>query len=90
MRIALCNEVIAAMPFDRQCAYAAKLGYAGLEVAPYTLAQDPTQIGSADAQRHARIAADHGMHLDEDTEWRGATMSSLDELLPLLPASPRE
>ena len=47
MRIALCNEVIAAMPFERQCEYAAKLGYAGLEVAPYTLAEDPAQIGGA-------------------------------------------
>ena len=61
MRLALCNEVIAAMPFERQCEYAAKLGYAGLEVAPYTLADDPTRIGAADAQRHARIAADHGI-----------------------------
>ena len=29
MRIALCNEVIAPMPFPRQCEYAAKLGYDG-------------------------------------------------------------
>jgi D-psicose/D-tagatose/L-ribulose 3-epimerase len=37
MRIALCNEVIAPMPFPQQCEYAAKLGYDGLEIAPYTL-----------------------------------------------------
>ena len=37
MRIALCNEVIAPMPFPAQCEYAAKLGYDGLEIAPYTL-----------------------------------------------------
>ena len=61
MRLALCNEVIAAMPFERQCEYAAKLGYAGLEVAPYTLADDPAQIVAADAQRYARVAADHGI-----------------------------
>lgn len=57
----MCNEVIAAMPFERQCEYAAKLGYAGLEVAPYTLAEDPAQIAAADAQRYARVAADHGI-----------------------------
>jgi sugar phosphate isomerase/epimerase len=34
MRIALCNEVIAALPFEQQCAFAAALGYDGLEVAP--------------------------------------------------------
>lgn len=49
------------MPFDRQCAYAAKLGYAGLEVAPYTLAEDPARIDGAEAARLARVAADHGI-----------------------------
>ena len=29
MRIALCNEVIAPMPFPAQCEYAAKLGLTG-------------------------------------------------------------
>jgi sugar phosphate isomerase/epimerase len=40
VRIALCNEVIAPMPFPKQCEYAAKLGYDGLEVAPYTLSDE--------------------------------------------------
>ena len=44
MRIALCNEVIAPMPFPQQCEYAAKLGYDGLEVAPYTLSEEPQLI----------------------------------------------
>jgi D-psicose/D-tagatose/L-ribulose 3-epimerase len=51
MRIALCNEVIAPMPFPAQCQYAAKLGYDGLEIAPYTLSEEPHRMGSA------RIAA---------------------------------
>ena len=33
MRIALCNEVIARMPFPQQCEYAAKLGSAQLAAA---------------------------------------------------------
>ena len=37
MRIALCNEVLAGMPLERQCEYAADLGYDGLEIAPFTL-----------------------------------------------------
>jgi D-psicose/D-tagatose/L-ribulose 3-epimerase len=41
VRVALCNEVIAPMPFPRQCEYAAKLGYDGLEIAPYTLSEEP-------------------------------------------------
>jgi len=47
MRIALCNEVIAPMPFPAQCEYAAKLGYDGLEVAPYTLSDAPHRMGTA-------------------------------------------
>jgi sugar phosphate isomerase/epimerase len=46
MRIALCNEVIAPMPFPRQCEYAKKLGYDGLEIAPYTLSDEPHRMGS--------------------------------------------
>jgi sugar phosphate isomerase/epimerase len=52
MRIALCNEVIAPMPFPRQCEYAAKLGYDGLEIAPYTLSDEPQRLGSS--RRRAR------------------------------------
>src|SRR5215471_12466432 len=46
MRIALCNEVIAALPFEQQCEFAAALGYDGLEVAPFTLGEDPHRIGA--------------------------------------------
>ena len=38
MRIALCNEVLAGMPLERQCEYAARLGYDGLEIAPVLFA----------------------------------------------------
>lgn len=61
MKIALCNEVLRPLPFEQQCALAAALGYDGLEVAPFTLADDPTQIGEARARELARIAADHGL-----------------------------
>jgi sugar phosphate isomerase/epimerase len=37
MKLSLCNEVIRELPFERQCALAAELGYAGLEIAPFTL-----------------------------------------------------
>ena len=51
MRIALCNEVIAPMPFPAQCEYAAKLGYDGLEIAPYTLSDEPHRMGSFGSTR---------------------------------------
>ena len=46
-RLALCNEVLAPWGFAEQCAYAAKLGYRALEVAPFTLADDPMSITDA-------------------------------------------
>ena len=61
MRIALCNEVIAPMPFPRQCEYAAKLGYDGLEVAPYTLSDEPHRIGAAQLAAARSAAEDCGI-----------------------------
>jgi sugar phosphate isomerase/epimerase len=61
MKIALCNEVLQPLPFERQCALAASLGYDGLEVAPFTLAPDPMQLTDAQAREFARVAADHGL-----------------------------
>ncbi len=40
MKLALCNEVIRELPFDRQCVLAARLGYGGLELAPFTFGDD--------------------------------------------------
>lgn len=61
MRIALCNEVIAPMPFPRQCEYAAKLGYDGLEIAPYTLSEEPQRLGSAQLAAARAAAKDAGI-----------------------------
>ena len=49
MRIALCNEVLAGMSLERQCEYAAQLGYDGLEIAPFTLSASPETISTAEA-----------------------------------------
>jgi len=51
MRIALCNEVLAGMALERQCEYAARLGYDGLEIAPFTLSDTPEKISTAEAAR---------------------------------------
>ncbi len=61
MKIALCNEVLQPMPFDQQCAVAAALGYDGLEVAPFTLADDPLSISDAQAGVLRRMAEDQGL-----------------------------
>jgi len=61
MRISLCNEVIAELPFARQCELAAALGYDGLEPAPFTFVKDPTKLTSAQTAQLRRAAADAGI-----------------------------
>ena len=61
MRIALCNEVLAAMAFEDQCELAATLGYDGLEIAPFTLADSPHRIDSAEAKRIRGVVESTGL-----------------------------
>lgn len=61
MKFALCNEVLQPLPFAQQCRLAADLGYDGLEVAPFTLAEDPMRITDAEAIALRGVAADHGL-----------------------------
>jgi len=61
MKFALCNEVLQPLPFARQCELAAQLGYDGLEVAPFTLADDPTAITDAQASELRRVAEGAGV-----------------------------
>lgn len=63
MRISLCNEVIAELPFALQCELAAALGYDGLEIAPYTLSSDPTALTAMQAAALRREANDAGISI---------------------------
>ena len=61
MRISLCNEVIAGMPFERQCAFARDVGYDGIEIAPVTLTDDPTAPDRSQTAEWRRAAAEAGL-----------------------------
>ena len=61
MRVSLCNEVIGELPFERQCEVAAALGYDGLEIAPMTLADDPTTLSGTRIAELRRAASDAGI-----------------------------
>jgi D-psicose/D-tagatose/L-ribulose 3-epimerase len=61
MRIALCNEVIRELSFERQCAFARAVGYDGLEIAPFTLSQDPHLLPPTRRAELRRAAADAGI-----------------------------
>lgn len=61
MRLSLCNEVLSPMPFAEQCVYAAKLGYDGLEVAPYTLSDEPDRMSAGLVAATRRAVEDAGI-----------------------------
>jgi sugar phosphate isomerase/epimerase len=63
MKISLCNEVLAELSLERQCEVAAALGYDGLEVAPFTLAEAPERITSAEAARIRRTIESFGLQV---------------------------
>ncbi|MDA1265363.1 MAG: sugar phosphate isomerase/epimerase [Planctomycetota bacterium] len=54
MKFAICNETYQSdrgWTLETTCAHAAEVGYEGLELAPFTLAQDPSSMTAADAKR---------------------------------------
>jgi D-psicose/D-tagatose/L-ribulose 3-epimerase len=63
MKFALCNEVLQPMPFEQQCKAAAALGYDGLEIAPFTLAEDPMRMTDAQAIQFRKTANNHGLRI---------------------------
>ena len=63
MKFALCNEVLQPLPFPQQCRLAADLGYDGLELAPFTLLPDPTELTDAEIEGFRRTAEDHGLKI---------------------------
>ena len=61
MKLALCNEVLGSLPLEDQCELAARLGYDGLEIAPFTLAESPELINAAEARRLRGVVESAGL-----------------------------
>ncbi len=85
MKLALCNEVLRHLSFEEQCRTAAALGYQGLEVSPFTLADDPRTLTRADALRLKASAAAHGLAISS-LHWllvqpEGLSLSTTDSAL---------
>ncbi len=55
MRFALCNEMFEGQPLAETCSVAHRLGYHGIEVAPFTLAPSATNV-TVQQRREARQA----------------------------------
>lgn len=61
MKLSLCNEVLRQFDFARQCAFAAELGYAGLEVAPFTLGENAYRMPASERAALRRAAREAGV-----------------------------
>src|SRR5690554_6199850 len=61
--LALCNEVVRDLSFAEQCELAARLGYDALEVAPFTLTDDPRRVTVAQLAAWRQEAEDAGVRV---------------------------
>ena len=61
MMLSLCNEVLRDHSLAEQCRIAAALGYGGLEVAPFTLGDDPIKLTDETLKTARGIIEDHGL-----------------------------
>jgi D-psicose/D-tagatose/L-ribulose 3-epimerase len=61
MLVSLCNEVVRELAFERQCDFAKAAGYDGLEIAPFTLDDEPHQLSPARRAAIRKAAADAGI-----------------------------
>ena len=63
MKLSLCNEVLLSLPLPAQCDMAARMGYSGLEIAPFTLAADPSTLDAACARQVRMAVEGHGLRV---------------------------
>jgi sugar phosphate isomerase/epimerase len=57
MKFAICNEIYQGWKLEDTLAHAARLGYAGVEIAPFTLANAVTDISGSERQKIREAAA---------------------------------
>lgn len=62
-RYGICNEIMEGWDWRRQCEYAAQVGYEGLEVAPFTLADHVDELSKADRAELREIAEEAGVEV---------------------------
>jgi len=62
-KISICNELFQGWPIESVFEYAARLGYDGVEIAPYTLADSITEISTKRRNAIRRAAEENGIEI---------------------------
>jgi D-psicose/D-tagatose/L-ribulose 3-epimerase len=60
-RQAICNEVYEQRPLAEVCRSIRRIGYTGIEIAPFTLAARPSEITSTERKRHRETIRGEGL-----------------------------
>jgi sugar phosphate isomerase/epimerase len=60
-RFSVCNEIYKNFEFRDACQRMKRLGYEGIEIAPFTLAESPRDVSPSDRQEYRRIMAEEGL-----------------------------
>jgi sugar phosphate isomerase/epimerase len=63
MKFALCNEMFESRPMAEVCSVARRLGYHGLELAPFTLAPSATEVSPQQRREVRQTIQDHGLEI---------------------------
>lgn len=63
MKIALCNEMFENRPVAEVCSVAGRLGYNGIEIAPFTLSGSATDVTAEQRKEVRQIIEDHGLEV---------------------------
>jgi D-psicose/D-tagatose/L-ribulose 3-epimerase len=60
-RFAVCNELFEKVPFAEACSAIREIGYDGIEIAPYTLAESPTSVAAGQRREYRRVIENSGL-----------------------------
>lgn len=63
MKFALCNEMFESRPMAEVCSTVKRLGYDGLEIAPFTLAESADKVSAKQRKEVRRIVEDSGLEI---------------------------
>ncbi|MGZ3534268.1 MAG: sugar phosphate isomerase/epimerase family protein [Thermodesulfobacteriota bacterium] len=63
IKISICNELFQGWPIEKVFQYAAQLGYDGVEIAPYTLADSVTEISPKRRKAILQSAEENGIEI---------------------------